>query len=282
MFSDEKKVTEPSRAGPEAPTSGEETNAGESKDEQTTATVSGFPEGGREAWLVIFGAWCTLFCTFGLITCIGVFLDCYTKGPLASYSPSASVVSSFGSGAIFTASLTSTTSWFFQKRASVSGIVNSGSSLGGVVLPIMMSRLFKSIGFGWTIRAVGFIFLGLCAISCATVKTRLPPTLKPVSVVDYVRHLKDPRLVFTILGGFLFFWGMFLPLSYIIIYAQENGIPLPFAYYKCLQLRGPTGARVLGRPVRPVQLHHDHNGLHGAHNPGSVDFWACSFSVVSP
>lgn len=100
--------------------------------------------------------------------------------------------------------------------------MNSGSSLGGVVLPIMMSRLFKTIGF---------VFLALCAVSCATVKTRLNPTPKPVSAADYARHLKDPRLVFTILGGFLFFWGIFLPLSYIIIQAQDNGIPLSLAPY---------------------------------------------------
>ncbi|KAK8136714.1 hypothetical protein PG984_004654 [Apiospora sp. TS-2023a] len=290
MFADEKKANDPLRAGPEALASREATGLGGSEDEQPVNPASDFPEGGRDAWLVVFGAWCALFCTFGLITCIGVFLDYYKKGPLAAYSPSAvswitssqvfvqtggsavwgrlydsygprwllligtplycfglmmlslsteywqvflaqSVVSALGSGAIFTASLTSTTSWFFQKRASVSGIVNSGSSLGGVVLPIMMSRLFKTIGFGWTIRAVGFIFLALCTVSCATVKTRLKPTPKTVSAGDYIRHLKDPRLVFTILGGFLFFWGMFLPLSYIIIQAQDNGIPLSLAPY---------------------------------------------------
>ncbi|KAK8034824.1 hypothetical protein PG993_009819 [Apiospora rasikravindrae] len=290
MFTDVEKANDPPRGGPGASTSGEETDAVESNPDEQTITASEFPEGGREAWLVVFGAWCALFCTFGLITCIGVFLDYYKKGPLATYSPSAvsgitssqvfvqtggsalwgrlydsygprwllligtplycfglmmlslsteyyqiflaqSVVSALGSGAIFTASLTSTMSWFFRRRASVSGIVNSGSSLGGVVLPIIMSRLFKSIGFGWTIRAVGFIFLALCAVSCATVKTRLKPTPKPVSAADYGRHLRDPRLVFTILGGFLFFWGMFLPLSYIIIQAQDSGISLSLAPY---------------------------------------------------
>ncbi|KAK7953556.1 hypothetical protein PG988_014250 [Apiospora saccharicola] len=249
MFADEKKVNEPLRAGPEALVSPEATSLGGPEDEQPINPASNFPEGGREAWLVVFGAWCALFCTFGLITCIGVFLDYYKKGPLAEYSPSAvswitssqvfvqtggsavwgrlydnygprwllligtplycfglmvlslsteywqifpaqSVISALGSGAIFTASLTSTTSWFFQKRASAFGIVNSGSSLGGVVLPIMIP-----------------------------------------SASDYIRHLKDPRLVFTILGGFLFFWGMFLPLSYIIIQAQDNGIPLSLAPY---------------------------------------------------
>src|SRR5689334_13097365 len=47
-----------------------------------------YPEGGREAWLVVVGGWFGLFCTFGLVTCVGVFLEYYQTGPLAHYSPS--------------------------------------------------------------------------------------------------------------------------------------------------------------------------------------------------
>lgn len=47
-----------------------------------------FPDGGWEAWLVVFGTWCGLFCTFGLVNCIGVFLEYYVNGPLASYGQS--------------------------------------------------------------------------------------------------------------------------------------------------------------------------------------------------
>lgn len=60
----------------------------ESPTDQQVTTQPDFPEGGREAWLVVFGAWCALFCTFGLVTCIGVFLDYYKNGPLANYSAS--------------------------------------------------------------------------------------------------------------------------------------------------------------------------------------------------
>ncbi|KAM0415569.1 hypothetical protein ACHAPD_006770 [Fusarium lateritium] len=47
-----------------------------------------YPEGGREAWLVVLGGWFGLFCTFGLITCVGVFLEYYQNMPLSEYSPS--------------------------------------------------------------------------------------------------------------------------------------------------------------------------------------------------
>ena len=47
-----------------------------------------FPDGGAKAWLVVFGGWCGLFCSFGLINCIGVFVEFYLHGPLSNYSSS--------------------------------------------------------------------------------------------------------------------------------------------------------------------------------------------------
>ncbi|XP_014552064.1 hypothetical protein COCVIDRAFT_41747 [Bipolaris victoriae FI3] len=251
--------------------------------QETNNDTDVFPEGGREAWLVVVGAWCALFCTFGLVSCGGTFVEYYKNGPLASYSTgtiswitssqvfiqvgsmavwgrlydsyaprwmlllstpvycfglmmtslsteyyqillSQSVLSSLGSGALFNAGMTSTTSWFLRRRGTVFGIVNSGSSLGGVVLPIMITHLFRSIGFAWTLRVLGFFFLALGTITCVTVKTRLTPTPRPISLSDYVRPFQERTAVLTMLGGFLYFWGMFLPLNYIIVQAQANGI----------------------------------------------------------
>jgi hypothetical protein len=47
-----------------------------------------FPDGGLEAWLVLFGGWCALFCTFGLVNCIGVFEEYFVNGPLKPYGAS--------------------------------------------------------------------------------------------------------------------------------------------------------------------------------------------------
>ncbi len=37
---------------------------------------------------MVLGTWCALFCTFGLINCVGVFEDYYVNGPLKNYSAS--------------------------------------------------------------------------------------------------------------------------------------------------------------------------------------------------
>lgn len=134
------------------------------------------------------------------------------------------IVSAFGSSAVFNACMTSVVSWWFKKRAMAFGVMVSGSSLGGVVLPIMMDHLIPRIGFPWTMRAVAFLLLGLLVICCLTVKSRLPPRPKPLDVTLYLRNFQDIPFVLTVLGAFFFFWGMFLPFNYIILQAQQAGM----------------------------------------------------------
>ena len=47
-----------------------------------------FPDGGLQAWLVVSGAFCCLFCSFGWINAIGVFQTYYEQNQLKAYSPS--------------------------------------------------------------------------------------------------------------------------------------------------------------------------------------------------
>lgn len=49
---------------------------------------SDFPDGGITAWTVVFGGWCGLFCTFGMINCIGAFNTYYIEHSLTNYSAS--------------------------------------------------------------------------------------------------------------------------------------------------------------------------------------------------
>ncbi|KAI1086677.1 MFS general substrate transporter [Rostrohypoxylon terebratum] len=242
-----------------------------------------FPDGGLEAWLVVAGGFCALFSTFGLVNCVGVFVNYYVEGPLSNYSSSTvswitslqvfmmsglnavmgrlydsygpryilyigtltyvfgmmmlslsheyyqiilsqGIVSAVGMSAVFNCATNSVMGWFFKKRAAALGIMVSGSSLGGVVLPIMMNHLIPKIGFGWTMRVLGFMFLALCGFACVTVKSRLPPRKKPFHVMEYVRPLREPTFVCIVCAAFCFFWGMFLPFNYIELQAKEQGI----------------------------------------------------------
>ena len=108
-----------------------------------------------------------------------------------------SIVSSIGSSAVFNACVSSLTTWFFKRRAAAFGIMVSGSSLGGVVLPIMMDKLIAQIGFPWMMRTMGFIFLALMLVSCLTVKSRLPPRPRPFVFKEYLLGFREPAYAIT-------------------------------------------------------------------------------------
>lgn len=141
------------------------------------------------------------------------------------------IVASVGSSAVFNASVSALVSWFLRRRAAAFGIMVAGSSLGGVVLPIMLSKLIPRIGFPWTIRAMAFIFLVLCGISCATVKSRLPPRPSPFVLSKYFVSLAEPLMALTVGASFLFFWAMFLPFNYIILQALHAGMDRELTNY---------------------------------------------------
>lgn len=136
------------------------------------------------------------------------------------------VVASLGSSAVFNACMSSLVTWFFRRRAAAFGIMVSGSSLGGVILPIFFDQMINhsSIGFPWAIRIMAFWFLGMLLIACLTVKSRLPPRPRPLVLMEYVNSLREPAMAVTVTGFFLFMWGMFLPFNYVILQAQAAGM----------------------------------------------------------
>lgn len=134
------------------------------------------------------------------------------------------VVCGIGGAAVFNCASNSVITWFFRYRAAALGIVVAGSSVGGIVLPILMSKLIPRIGFPWTVRILGFIVLALCGSACFLVKSRLQPQPKPFHFVELVKPFRDARFSLTVVATFFVFWGLYLPLNYLNIQAQEQGV----------------------------------------------------------
>lgn len=66
----------------------EKGNVPTSSPELSGNVVDEIPDGGTTAWLVVFGTWCTSFCSFGWINSVGVFQDYYQRHLLSDYSSS--------------------------------------------------------------------------------------------------------------------------------------------------------------------------------------------------
>ncbi|KAI1433545.1 major facilitator superfamily domain-containing protein [Xylaria sp. CBS 124048] len=150
-----------------------------------------------------------------------------------------------GTSLLFTPSIAAVGHFFRARRGLASGIASTGGGFGGVIFPLMLQPLFRRLGFGWAIRILGFICLGLLIFSNILLKKRLPPP-KNISAHPDFRILKEKSFLLLTIGVFLLEFGLFIPLSYISSYALANGFDETFAFQLLPIL---NGASVIGRAV---------------------------------
>ncbi|EZG01117.1 hypothetical protein H106_08462 [Trichophyton rubrum CBS 735.88] len=264
-----------------------------------------YPDGGIEAWTVVFGGFCALFVSFGWINCVGIFQDYYQTHDLKSYSPSSvawipslelfmmylvaplcgkgfdnfgprylliggslfhvfglmmtslsteyyqillaqGICSPFGAGFLFYPTMNSTVTWFYKKRALAVGIVASGSSLGGIIMPIMITKLIPMLGFPWTMRVCAFLILGLCIVACSCVKSRIPPHPRPLVLKEFFTPFLEMPFILLTTATFLYCFGMFLPFTFLVLHARRFGVPDGLASYLVSIF---NAASILGRTL---------------------------------
>lgn len=95
----------------------------------------------------------------------------------------------------------------------------SGTATGGVIYPIMVKELLPSVGFPWTMRAVGFVQLGVNAVAFAFMRTRVPPRTSG-SIVDW-SAFKDKTYTFLLVGMFFIFWALYFAFFYAGSFARD-------------------------------------------------------------
>jgi predicted MFS family arabinose efflux permease len=112
--------------------------------------------------------------------------------------------------------------WFVKHRGLAMGIVTSGTSIGGIVLPIMLQRLIAEIGYGWALRVYGFITVGTLIPSILIVRPRLPP--RPRARLLEYPALKKPEFALYTLGYFVTFLGIFVLYTFIVEWLIKSQI----------------------------------------------------------
>jgi predicted MFS family arabinose efflux permease len=127
-----------------------------------------------------------------------------------------------GAGCLFVPAVAILSTYFTTKLPAAVGITASGSSLGGVIYPIVFHRLLNQIGFAWTTRVLGFMMLATLAVSVTLMKPRILPG-KTRSLIDWTA-LKEPAYLFFVIGGSLVFLGLYTPFFYIDYYVISTGI----------------------------------------------------------
>ncbi|KAI8944139.1 major facilitator superfamily domain-containing protein [Xylaria longipes] len=144
---------------------------------------------------------------------------------------SQSIASAIGTSFLFYPTIAAAGTWFKKHRALAFGIMVTGSSVGGVVLPILVTYLLKEFGFGWAMRITGFFILGLLIFGNLAVKSRLPPAKKPWSLKEYFIPFGEGPFLLLAIGSFFVYVGAFLPFNFIIVEAKEVGVPANLTGY---------------------------------------------------
>lgn len=85
--------------------------------------------------------------------------------------------------------MAATPQYFNKKRAAAMGMAVVGSSIGGVVWPIALSKMLNnsSLNFGWSVRIVDFVILGVLAFADSVIRARLPPRKSGVLLLGAFR-----------------------------------------------------------------------------------------------
>lgn len=221
-----------------------------------------FPEGGLQAWLVVFAAFMVLFVGFGMHLSIGTLQDYWELNQLAAYPPrdvgwisslfvylglalgiaAGPVVDRYGpryvllfgsvtyevaifllaecrtywqfmlccgilagatTAALTTTSLTIVAQWFKARRAFAQGIAMAGSAVGGVVIPLLLrATLLTSLGYQWSIRILGFVFLVCLTLGNLLLKPRLHRSPKKQVSIFSLSLYRDARFAWLAIGVF--------------------------------------------------------------------------------
>lgn len=128
--------------------------------------------------------------------------------------------SGIGAGLLFVPSLAVLPAYFSTKLGLAMGLAASGSSLGGVVYPIMFYRLINEVGFGWAVRGLGFVALATLLVPIFFMKMGIKPA-KPRAILDWTAFTDWPFLIFT-LSTAIGFVGLYAMLFYISYFAFET------------------------------------------------------------
>jgi len=127
-----------------------------------------------------------------------------------------------GTGCLFTPTAGIIASYFGKKRGLAMGIVSAGSTIGGIIYPIMFHKLTDSAGFGWAVRAIAFVMLGLSILPVLGMKMRLKP--HAVRRVFDAAAWKEPEFSLYALSLFIGYIGIYIPFFYIQTFCLQKRI----------------------------------------------------------
>ncbi|GIZ39757.1 hypothetical protein CKM354_000312800 [Cercospora kikuchii] len=128
-----------------------------------------------------------------------------------------------GGGCLYVPSIAILPTYFTSRIGLAIGLAASGSSMGGIIYPIMFYRMInhEDLGFGWSVRILGFTALATLIVPISLMRQRVKPD-KPRSLIDWTAFRDVPFVIFVI-GCTIGFIGLYVGFFYISFYGNQRG-----------------------------------------------------------
>ena len=124
------------------------------------------------------------------------------------------VCQGIGNGLTFTPMISLVSTYYSDKyRALAVSFVAAGAATGGMVFPSIARQLLQSVGVGWTLRVMGFVFITNSVVTLALIKPRVAAR-KSGPLFEFVAFKEIPFLLYTV-GTFLALWGLYFAYYYV-------------------------------------------------------------------
>ncbi|KAJ1716231.1 MFS general substrate transporter [Aspergillus flavus] len=186
------------------------------------------------------------------------------------------------SGMIMAPGLAAVSHYFLDNRGDVLGIAFRGSSLGGVIFPIALTKMLDNsdLEFGWSVRICAFLVLGI---------------LLHVRLCGHVYHhakkviilwsaFRSPLFLSTVLSDFFLVMGLFIPMFYLPTYTERaHGMSQQLSLYLVVMLNGGSffGCIILGMAAARLLGRLNVLGISGLATGIMCFCWTRAHSVLS-
>jgi MFS family permease len=129
------------------------------------ALVGPIYDRGHFRWLLVIGTFLVVFGHMMLSLCHTMWQALLAQGFCIG----------IGSGMLFVPAVAIMPSYFSTRLGAAIGIAASGSSMGGIIYPIMFYRLLAEVGFPWAVRILGFTAFATLLLPIFCMKMRFKP-----------------------------------------------------------------------------------------------------------
>jgi len=170
---------------------------------------------GHLRWLLLFGSILVVGGHLTLSLCTTYWQTMLTQG----------VCVGIGTGLLFNPTVSLIPRWFTSHMGLALGVAATGSSVGGVIYPLLFAQLLPHVGFGWTVRVIGFVIMAAFLFPIIAMRVRVP-TPRPRAIIDRTAFTDVPYMLFT-LAIFTTFIGQTVLIFYISYYPMDTRITTP-------------------------------------------------------